>query len=50
MAARMQFSYGHGELSLLWAPSALRLCTLAAMASLFSMRYENNVFAEVWYA
>ena len=37
-----------GELSLLWVAIFSALFALAAMAALFSMRYERNLFAEGW--
>lgn len=37
-----------GELSLFWSAVLAALVAMAAMAILFSMRYERNFFAEGW--
>jgi hypothetical protein len=42
----MQKKYQRGELSLFWAAVFVGVVTVAGMATLFSMRYERNVFAE----
>lgn len=44
----MQLAYQRGALSLLWCAVFVGLFTLAAMALLFSWRYERNIFAEGW--
>ncbi len=44
----MQLAYQRGALSLLWCAIFAGLFTLAAMALLFSWRYERNIFAEGW--
>ncbi|GAB3463005.1 hypothetical protein GCM10027321_25220 [Massilia terrae] len=38
-----------GAISLLWVIVLSALLALAAMAALFSMRYERNLFAEAWH-
>ena len=37
-----------GELSLMWCAVGTAIITLAALAALYSMRYERNVFVEIW--
>lgn len=44
----MQLAYQRGALSLLWCAVFAGLFTFAAMALLFSWRYERNIFAEGW--
>lgn len=44
----MHTKYQRGELSLFWASVLVAVVTLAALAALFSMRYERNFFAEAW--
>lgn len=38
-----------GAISLLWVIILSALLALAAMAALFSMRHERNLFAEAWH-
>jgi hypothetical protein len=44
----VQLRYQHGELSLMWCAVGTALLTLAALAALYSVRYERNAFADAW--
>ncbi len=39
-----------GELSLMWVAVSMAVLALVAMAGLFWMRYERNLFAEIWHS
>ena len=41
-------THQRGTLRLLWCAVFVFLCSSVAMAALFSMRYERNLFAEGW--
>lgn len=44
----MSLNRQRGELSLLWVAVSMAALAFVAMAGIFWMRYERNLFAEIW--